>query len=164
MNVQHKFNTAEFLIPSFVYIIGVGGAVVILQLVMVYLKTGRAVMSSGVDTPTIVYTLLTAAILIMSVVLPLIAVMRRKSLPLISISSEEICIREKALKKARCFMKSELSSIKLYVSEAEKRSSMRLELITGQVILLQLFYVLIDQGKFKIFMNKHCNFEVLDWE
>jgi len=158
-----RFYEGRFLIPSFVYIIGVGGAIVIVQLLMVYLKTGKAVFSDNVDSPTIFYTILTALILFFSVVIPLIAYKRRTKQALLIVQADRLLIREKALKKARAFKIADIVSFKLYVNEAEKRSSMRIKLKSGQVVLLQLYYVLVAQESFKKFMKAYCRIEVQDW-
>ncbi len=163
MTNSEKFYEGRFLIPSFVYIIGFGGLIVIVQLLMVYLKTGKAVVSDSVDIATIVYTTLTVIILFFSVVIPLIAYAKRKKQALVSIEAGYILIREKALKKEKRFNVKDLVSLKLYVNDDEKRSSMRIELKSGEIILLQFAYVLIAKASFKAFMKKHSNIIVLDW-
>ncbi|VAW80848.1 hypothetical protein MNBD_GAMMA12-2412 [hydrothermal vent metagenome] len=163
MTNSQKFYEGKFLIPSFVYIIGFGGLIVMIQLIMVYIKTGKGVVSDSVDVATIIYTTLTAIILLFSVLIPLLAYAKRKKQALVSIGGEHIYIREKALKKEKCFIIKDLVSLKLYVDDDEKRSSMRLELKSGEIILLQFAYVLIAKIPFKSFMKQHCNIIVLDW-
>jgi len=158
-----QFNDARFLVPSFVYIIGVGGFIVIVQLLMIYIKTGKGAFESNADTTTIVYTMITAVILFLSVVIPLIAFMKRRKHSLVFVESHELVIQEKSLSRKKRFNIASISSFKLYVNEDEKRSSMRIELKSGQVVLLQLHYVLIAQDSFKSFMQEHCNIAVSDW-
>ncbi len=158
-----KFNGAHFFIPSFAYVIAIGGLVAIVQLLMIYIKTGEGLFSSKADTTTIVYTMITFAILFFSAVIPLIAFVKRCNQALVLVESNMLIIQDKVFRRGRYFDIANIVSVKLYINEDDKRSSLRVELKSGQVVLLQLYYVLIDQNSFKDFMLRYCNIAVLDW-
>jgi len=158
-----KFNVATYRIPSFVPLIAVGGIVVAIQLLMVHFKTGKAFFSPGADHVTFFYLSLIAFILLLSVLVPLLAYGIRKKAALVEIDTGVIRVREKALAKRKSFLLIDIANIKLFVSEQEKRSSLRIEFTTGQVVLLQFYHVIIDAAEFKSFMRNYASIEVKDW-